>query len=377
MPDYRVILYSADTASDYGYKDLIYETVQAKNIGYAHYLNDIGEAFFTLNQDDRAVRNLRAHEGTAHAIIARDDEAVWRGVLAEHDADVDDVIFYCYGYEHILYHLLSTWNQSWKEKKIAGSSDRPVDKLWSRATTIDNSQLGFASTGTLQAPVTTSNGSTQITMESYKLYFKRILHAFKELTAIATSDTTNVCYFELDYGTDVDSETLTFNFWKDNGVDTDIRLEYPGLITNFNDRYVPIYVRNDIRAVGSGARDQLYRSNQATSGGTFGYSNFGRRMEPIYFTWVRDESELDRVTKRRLAKARREDVNVFLRLKPNAGLLPWRASGSGYELGDRLHINVDRGITQIDKMMFIEGEQVVYVNGMEFVQPILADRPGS
>jgi hypothetical protein len=40
-------------------------------------------------------------------------------------------------------------------------------------------------------------------------------------------------------------------------------------------------------------------------------------------------------------------------------------------------IKIDRGITQIDKMLFIEGEQVVWLNGAEYVQPILSDRAGS
>lgn len=377
MPEYRVLIYEADTAGDFGFGSLVAEYPTAKNLGYAHYLNDIGEAFFTLNQDDFRIANLRAHEGLGHVVIARDGEAVWRGILAEHDANMADVVFYAYGYEHIFYHLISKWNMTWEDVKVAGATGRPVNDLWARATGLGYSQLQFASTGTIQAPVTTSDGAIEITMESYKLYYKRLLHAFKELTAIAASDTSNVCYFELDYGTSITAETLTFNFWKDNGEDTAIRLAYPGLITNFSDRYVPIYQRNDIFAVGSGARDQLYRSHQFDSAGTYGWSNFGKRMEPIYFNWVRDQSELDRITKRRLAKANRQDVNLFLRLQPNAGLLPYRATGSGYELGDRIRVEIDRGITQIDKMMFVEGQQVIYANGVEYVQPMLADRPGS
>ena len=377
--DYRVLVYAADYTTDFGYGPLIHEFSTAKNLGYAYYLNDIGEAFWTINQDEhRVVGAMRDYFGTAHVVIVRNGETVWRGILAELDANMDDVIFYAYGYEHIFYHHITPWNWTFENVKIAGASGRPVNKLWTRSSSgLDNSQLQFASTGTIQAPVTTSNGSTDITLESYKVYYKRHLHMLKELVAIAASDTTNVCYFELDYGTSPTSETLTFNFWKDNGTDTDIELQYPGLITGFNDRYVPIYTRNDIKAVGSGARDQVYRSSQHTTAGTFGSAQFGRRMEPIYFTWVRDEAELDRVTKRRKAKAIREDINMFVRLAPNAGFLPWRASGSGYELGDRIRISIDRGITQIDKMMFVEGEQVVVVNGMEYVQPLLADRPGS
>jgi hypothetical protein len=375
VPEYRVLVYAADL-NDFGFGPLLHEFTDAKNIGFAYYLNDIGEAFWTVNQDDHRVLGMRPYFGTAHVVITRNNEAVWRGVLSELDANNEDVILYAYGYEHILYHLLSKWNHSWEKKKIAGASGRPVDDLWAFAQSKANSQLEFATTGTLQPPVTTSGGSTDIVLETYKLYYKRILHALKELVAIAVSDTTNVCYFELDYGTNPATETLTFNFWKNNTEDTPIELQYPGLISKFSDRYVPIYTRNELISVAYGARDQLLKKSILTTGGTFGSTNFGLRQEPIYINWVRDEAELDRVTKFRKSKAIREDVNMYVRLQPNAGFLPARATGSGYEMGDRIRINIDRGITQIDKMLFIEGEQVIVVQGVEYVQPLLADRPG-
>ena len=374
MPEYRVIIYNADTgaANDFGYDGVLAEITHAKNIGYAHYLNDIGEAFFTVNQDDKRVQQLRAAEGTAHVVIARDGQAVWRGILAEHDANMTDVIFYAYGYEHVFYHLLTPWNFTMKNKTVK----QVIDKLWSRAKSLDNSQLQFVSTGTTQAPVTTSGGSTAITLNEYKAHFKRILHAMKELVAVSTSDTNNVVYFEIDYGNSITSDYAVFNFWKDNGTDTSVELQYPGVINNFSDRYVPIYQRNDVKVVGSGARQQIYRVGEHTTTGTFGSNQFGRRMEPVNITWVRDEDELERVAKRRKALAIREDVNMFIRCHPNT-LLPWRAPGSGYELGDRIRINIDRGITQIDKMLFVVGQQVIVANGVEYVQPMLVDRPGS
>jgi len=382
VAEYRVQLWTADTGSgnDFGPLALAAEFENAKNIGYAYYLNDIGEAFFTINQDDvYSGSTIRALEGVGHVKIFRDGECVWRGILAEHDATGEDVILYAYGYESVFYHLLSLWNQTWESAKVAGATGRPINDLWTLAQSgITNSQLQFAATGTIQAPVTTSNGSTDITLESYKIYYKRLLHAFKELVALAVSDTTNVCYFELDYPTTT-AHTLTFNFWKDNGTDLDSPvLQYPANVQGFTDRLVPILVRNDVKSVASGARDQLFRISQHTTTGATGSLAFGRRQEPIHFNWVRDEAELTRVMKRRSAKARREDINIRLRLFPDdTALLPMRASASGYELGDRMKVKIDRGMTQIDKLMFLEGEQVVVVNGMEFVQPIFSDRAGS
>jgi len=381
VPDYRVQVWTADTGSgnDFGPLALAAEFENAKNIGYAYYLNDIGEAFWTINQDDKhATSTVRALEGVGHVKIFRDGECVWRGILAEHDANQSDAILYAYGYESVFYHNLSGWGQEWRSKKVAGAAGRPVNDLWLKAKNLPNGQLQFAATGTTQAPVTTSNGGTDITLESYQIYYKRILHAFKELVAMATSDTTNVCYFELDYPTTT-AHTLTFNFWKDNSAEiTTKSLSYPGNIQNFSDRYVPILSRNEIKSVGTGARDQLFRITQHTTAGAAGSNAFGRRQEPLYFNWVRDEAELTRVARDRARKARREDVNVYLRLWPDENmLLPARASNSGYEMGDRMKVTIDRGITQIDKMMFLEGEQIIVVNGMEYVQPIFADRAAS
>lgn len=376
MATYRVLVQEADTANDFAPGKYIAEFENAKNLAYAHYINDIGEAFWTINQDDHKLRGLRPHEGKAHVKILRSDEVVWRGILAEHDADQDDAILYAYGYEHILFHLISKWNHEWKTEKIAGATGRPVNDLWNRVLNLTDSQLAFATTGTLQAPVTTSNGATDITLETYKLYYKRILHALKELVAIAVSDTTNVCYFELAYTTTPTDDAVTFNFWKDNGSDTTARLEYEVNMHSFSDRYVPIFIRNDVKSVGTGARDQLFRSDQVTSAGTFGHNTFGRRMEPIYLSWVRDNAELDRVTRLRAAKALREDVNIYLRAWPDA-FTPMHTDAARYGLGDRIKVKIDRGITQIDKMLFVEGQQVIYVNGLEVVQPIVSDRAGS
>ena len=163
MPEYRILVYNAHTGSsnDFGFNGLLTELTNAKNIGYAHYLNDIGEAFFTVNQDDKRVQQLRAAEGTAHVVISRDGEAVWRGILAEHDANMTDVIFYAYSYEHVFYHLLTPWNFTMKNKTVK----QVIDKLWDRAkNVIGNSQLQFVSDGTTQAPHTTSGGTTDITL---------------------------------------------------------------------------------------------------------------------------------------------------------------------------------------------------------------------
>jgi hypothetical protein len=375
VASYRVLVYDADESASFAVGNLIAEFDNAKHVGYAYYLNDIGEAFWTVNQDDPKV-DIRSYEGLAHVFILRNNEVVWRGVLTEHDANNDDVIFYAYGYEHILYHLYTSWGMKWKNKQIGGGSTAVIDRLWARAQSLNYSQLAFASTGTIEAPVTESGGATPITLAVHKLYYKRILHAMKEVTAVATSDTTNVCFMEFDYSTDPTDHSITFNYWKDNTADQEgVRLTKPGNVIDFSDRYVPIFTRNFIYGVGTGARGQLYRVALGQPNGTRGAIAFGSRRESIYLSWVRDIDELTRIVRLRRAKAMREDINIGVRLYPDT-LLPARASSSGYEIGDRIRVDVQKGITSIDKLMFVTGEQVLWTGGREYVQPIMEDRGG-
>ena len=368
---YRVIVHKP-SGSTFAVGDVLAEFENVKNIGYAEYLNDVGEAFFTLNQDDAKLDGVRTYEGTAHVKILRNGETVWRGILSEHEATADDVVFYAYGYEGPLFWLQTDWNQTWKNAQI----DTIVSALWTRAKTdLTYSQLGFATTGTIQAPVTTSGGSTAIVLPLYKAYYKRILFALKELTAISTSDTTNVCFFETTYTNTATDNAVTFNFWKNRSTDRAIVLEYGVNVRNFEERYVPIMGRNDILGVGSGARNQLYRVRDTQQTGTFGYESFGRRQEPVYLSWVRDEDDLTRVIALRAARALRSDVDVSLYMVPDA-LRPWRATSSGYALGDRVRVRIDKGVTQIDKLMMVVGEQVFATRGHEVVIPLMQEKGG-
>lgn len=373
---YRHLIYSPDGTSAFGVGNLLCEFENAKNTGYGRYINDVSEAFFTINQDDpKLTAAIRSAEGVAHHKILRNNEVVWRGLLGEHEATEADVVFYSYGYEAPLYWLQSDWNQTWSNKQIDVITTALVARF---RTGITYSQLGFVTSGTIEAPVTTSGGATPISLPSYKAYYKRLLFALKELAAVAASDTTNTPYFELAYTNDPTDNAVTFNFWKNRSTDrTNLKWEFPNAnIQGFVDRYAPILLRNDVFGVGSGAHNQLFRHEEATSAGALGYQTIGRRMEPVYLTWVRDQTDLNRVTKLRAAKALRADTDLILKMLPDS-IPPIGATAAGYRLGDRIPVKIDQGITQIDKLMFLAGQQVISIRGSEKVYPFLSDRAGS
>lgn len=376
-PVYSVLLYNSSPASSggFGVSTLLADFDQVKMVGWEKHLNEVGTAFWTINQDDAKLSGLRAYEGIAHVKIMRDNEVVWRGVWGEHDAQGDDVIFYAYGYEGFLYSLVSDWNQRWQDAQI----NTIVSDLWTYAkTTLTYSPVGFVTTGTIQAPVTTSGGSTAIVLPLYRIYHKRILFSYRELAALGTSDTTNTVYFEMAHTATLSDNAVTFNFWKNKSTDqSNVVWEYPnGVVRDFVDARMPVLARNDLPVIGSAPNDILLRQRQQQATGTFGYQTIGRRMEPLFFSWVRDDDELDRVGRLRLARAIRPEPDIRVFLLANS-VAPIGATGAGHALGDRVKVKLSRGLTSLDQYMFVSGEQVLWMKGQERVMPWVMDRPGS
>ena len=234
--------------------------------------------------------------------------------------------------------------------------------------------MQWMSTGTLEAPWTTDAQTVVLVLNKYQLNWKPLLVALKELVAIATSDTNNVCYFEVDFPSDPTDHSATFNFWRDRSSDvTALRLEYPNNVMDWNDRFVPVMLRNKTFAVGKGPRGQVYRYNYGQGLGNYGRIAFGMHSQNLYLSWVRDRAELIRVTKRRNNLGLREDVNLMVRCWADR-VPPWRSSAASWRLGDNVQVKIAHGTTNIDKNLTLMGEQVVYANGREYVQPMLEDR---
>jgi hypothetical protein len=377
MASYRVQVWDFDT--DFSTKNLIAEFENPKNLGYGSYLNDIGEAFFTISQRD-AKANIRASEGKAHLFIIRygegNEDVVWRGIMGEHDAIDDDVIFYAYGYEHYFFSLHTGWKKKWRQTQIAGAAGRPIEYLWDRAQTVNDSPMQWMSTGTIESPWTTDSQSTALVLNRYQVNWKPIHKALKELTAIATSDTRNTCFYEIDFPKDPSDHSATFNFWRDNSTDqNDLRLEYPNNILDWSDPYTPVLKRNKTFGVGSGPRGQLYRYQWGQGKSPFGRFAFGMHSQNMYLSWVRDRAELGRIVKRRTQLGLREDTDIWVRCQPGT-VPPWRSTAASWHLGDTVWVKINHGATNISKRMYLMGEQTVFVKGVEYVQPLLEDRYG-
>jgi hypothetical protein len=360
MTKYRVQVLDA-TGTGFGPNNLVAELERAKNVGWADYLNDVPEAFFTLSQDDPKVSRIRTYRNNAHVHIYRDDDLVWRGWLGEWDANERDVIFYAYGEVGKFYFTHTDWNVSYTNPQINTIIN---DELtYSKALT--NSLTAYISTGTIQAPVTTSGGATPIVIPTYKMFWKRHLHLFRELAALSVGNTTNSVIFEVDING-------AFNFWKNKGTDTNRRFEYgDGRVSGFTESHAMMERRNQVNAAGMNPGDVLLRK---TITGTTNL--IGLRQEPIFFSWVRDQTELDFVTKFRGAMLDRDVPDITMQFHPGA-YIPTPATSAPARLGDRIRAVIDRGITQVDGDYLVRGQQVFWVRGSERVNLMLEERPGT
>lgn len=370
-PQYEIHLFKRNHLTDFGWGDPLLYVSNAKNIGWGRYVNDVSEAFFSLYQEDEQVRILRNYMGKAHIRILRVDPIsgeraiVWNGILGtETNEEGTDVIFYAHGYEAALYWLLTGWSAVWTSFNLK----QIVDDVWNNAKNqIPGSELGFVTTGTTEAPVTTSGGATPIVLPTYSAFHKPSLNILRELQAVARSDTTNVTVFEITH-----EQYPTFNFWKNKGVDTNTVYTYGGVeIADFWYSRLEAHRRNEIMGVGTSPRDLILRSNQSVA-----YGEYGRKQVPVYFQWVRDQTELERITKLRLARADKNHFKMGLMFYPG-GCIPPGMSYSPWDLADRVRIRIDRGITQVDEMMIVIGVQVLYQHGVERVTMIVETPTGT
>lgn len=358
--EYRVQVYDS-TGTSFAPGNLIADFAHPGNVGWADYLNDVPEAFFTLVNDDEQIAAIRTYKDHAHVKIYRNDDLVWAGVLGEWEANETDAIFTCYGYLSYFYRLLSSWDVEYEDAQI----DTIINDLFTEVTaTQTNSVAKWITSGTVQAPVTTSGGATPISLPSYKLFWKRALFLLREMAALSVGNTTNQPVFEI-------TPAGVFNFWKNLGQDRAFMWEYgDSVVAGFDESQVPILKRNDVRVAGMNPSDVALRDRWSNA---TAISATGRTMEPMFFSWVRDATEMARAAAFRAGMLGRDVADLSIQFKPDS-IIPAKATGAGFVLGDRVNIKINRGITVVDGLYMVRGQQVYYIKGVERVNLILDER---
>lgn len=339
---------------------------QPHNLAWSEYINEVGEAFFTISQRDAKAALLSSIEDLinrrVHMEVLRNGEKVWGGWLGEVDENTDDLIIYGYSYLSGFFDLVTAWDTSWTGQTVATI----VSDVLNTAKTKADSRVHWITRGNIEAPVTTSGGSTAITMPLYRAPLKRILQVFKEMAAYSISDTTNHVVFEV-------TPDGYFNLWKHRYAENNnVGTSYPhGYVRSYRRIRRPVSRRSKLYSVGTSPTDVNLQDNESDA--TL-INQMGLSEEPIYFSFIRDSNELDRVTKLRLARAKRVDTQLFLSFYRDT-IVPFRATGATYKLGDMVYPKIDNGATVISETQrMVAGQQVVWSGKRENVRLLLGDR---
>lgn len=362
---YRVQVFQFADSTDFGIGRMVADLANAKNIGWGDQANAVPGAFFTLNQDDAHALALAPVLGRSHVRILRDDKVVWAGWLMESDETPDDIVYYAYGYLAGLYWALTDWKDTLTNQPVSAI----VHSLWYRAQSgITQSTLAWVPVGTVEGAQNGTDGSGEIVLQEYVTYYKRVLFAMQELAALGMSDTPNTVVFEVTH-----SETPQFNWYHNRGVRReDVRWSFgDGIIRSFRRNRMPVFTRTDVKSVGSLASQTLARSEVELSSAI---NTFGRRQEPMFLAWVRDQTELDRVTRLRFATAVREENDLTLRLFPNS-VVPPGGKGAKFRVSDSIWIDIERGATVIRGFFRVVGFRVIVMGGEEHLNVDLQSTP--
>lgn len=374
--DYRVQLFAPLANGTFGMSgnpDL--EFLRPKNLGWSDYLNGVPEAFFTIDQDDEQLMKLSTSApGTWHTRILRNREIVWSGIFGtEVDANERDVIFYNHGYLAYLAGLCTDWHVTYANSSVGTI----ISDAWTRAKTgLTSSPVNFVTTGTIETPLTTVGGATLL-LPTYDAYYKPILNLLQELTVLVASDQSVIVRFEITH-----SATPTFNYWYNYGAVGSASQWLPmpywrlgdGRVAGFSDYTMPIQRRNELLAVGSSPTSDLLRFDSANASS---YTTMGRRQSPLYLSWVRDQTELQRVANFRRWQAEFNSRDIQLRMHPNK-VLPPGATGAEFRVGSLADVQIQRGASWFGPDPYlIQGVRVIWVKGQEYVRPILQTYPSN
>ena len=364
-PKYQVVIKDFADTTTFGPGDVIAILENATNVGWGEYLNEVGEAFFTLSQEDRNVSLLgQAMDEGWHCEIYRDGVQVFGGWLGESDENYKDVVFTAYSYISGFYHYVMEWDKEW----LATDADEIVEDAYDYAVGLTKSRVGWLTKGTVENLWVQSGGSTTLALPFYRAPYKRALTIFREIAAYAISDTTNRVKFQV-------TPAGIFRLHRNDKTElNDVRWKLgDGKVRGFRRIRLPVDRRNEILAVGASPRDTILRE---TITKTVQRDAYGLKQEPIYFSWVRNATQLQRVTRIRAKKAVRVDTDLYLSFFKNT-VLPFRSGSADYQLGDTVTVVLDRGATSLtgsaDEKKIVVGQQVIFSGGSEFVRVLLAD----
>jgi hypothetical protein len=371
---YRVILWDmTSTKARNKIKAIIHD---AKNVGVSSYLNEAGEAFFTLPYNHPQITECVPLE--RHYRVDRFDEedgryiTLGQGILEDFEATKDETVFYGIDYMGVLAKTMTVptttatvtyTNQTFRTIYIDQmTAARNVTDSRLRFITFQNGS-GWSPNTTPTVPFVNNSTGTNYTIFTAGESRGRFL---TNLANIAMSGTTNKIVF----GNPLESETELYNtFFCDMNfsptVNNDIVLEFGGNVKAFS--YSPGFrsLLTKATVVATSVYNALVptkiwsavATNASTPTSTYGV------IEAAFIEQdIPNQTAADSKAAYRLYQSSPDKTKTISVAITDGSIIPFKR----YKLGDDIKVRINRGNVNIDTNLTLRGQRYVgNTNGVE------------
>lgn len=354
--EYCLELY--DSGATFGPNTKLGELWGARNVGWAAYDRRPAKAFATLSQLDPllSLLNPLLTHVKLWRVAPSGNVNVFSGGFVDYDSTGDDVVVEFFDYVALLAISRAGFKTMYQTKAIGSEVVSPE---WLLAKNATYSPLGFVSTGTIEDPLGTDNTTPIKTSAQFGLLDQMRLQLFYDLSEMGRANTVN----QVSYGI---SRTAphTFSFLKNAGVTRDFGLALNGNVSEY--RHLPRWkaYRNDLATVGlnsAGGPAEITKTDEAAAAAKARRQDVFTIKTLLGISGAATEADQQvAVAARMLKAATQQQATLLFRLMPGF-LEPF----TGWDLNDKVPVEIGNGIDSITTMRRIVGAQAVYAEDGE------------
>jgi len=361
---YRIILWETNT-TDRGRGSIAAIIHDAKNIGVSSYLNEGGEAFFTLPYNHPMISECVPLE--RHYRIDRFDEeagfyiTIGQGILEDYEATENETVFYGIDYMGVLYKTITTPSTTQTFTYTSSTFATIYQNEMTQAIGATNSRLGFIDYNLGSAWSHQSSFPLVInsSTNTYSVYTggEPRLSFISNLSNIVMSGTTNKVVF----GNTLESDTELYNgFFCDlnwsPAPNNNIVLEYGGNVKSFT--YSPnfrrLLTRSLLVATNSGATVSKIWSSVAT-GTAAPTSTYGLIDGVSAAEDIKSQAAADARAAYNLYQSSPDKIKMISIAVKDGSIVPFKR----YKLGDDIRVRISRGSVNLDANVTLRGQQYI------------------
>jgi hypothetical protein len=349
--EYCLELYTSD--GSFGPNVRLGELWGARNCGWSAYDRRPAKAFATLSQLDPLLSQLVPL--TTHVKVWRiapsGNVNVFSGKFIDSDETGDDVVLMFYDYLAELSMSRAGFKTLYQSKMVGTEIVSPE---WTLAKGVLYSPLAFVTTGTIEDPLGTDGVTPIKSSPQFGLLDQNRLQLFYDLSEMGRANTVNQVTFGISR-----TSPHTFTFLKNAGSLRDFGLVLNGNVTNY--RHLPNWTsyRNDLATVGlnsAGGPSEIVKTDEVEAAARSRRQDVFTIRTLLGISGAATEADQQQaVAARMLKQATQQQPTVLLQIMPGT-LEPF----TGWDINDRVPVEISNGITSITGTRRIVGTQVLY-----------------